>query len=926
VDRSADSHNRMLTSRLTTGRATLRRALTGLRVRLCLLVMLAIVPAFGLILFSAASQRTNAREHAVEDALRTARLAALQQDDIIGDAEQLLSVLAHLPAVQQRDGPACGRIFAEVLLRYPAFTNFWADEPNGNVFCSSNVLTAPYSNVSSPWFVRAITSRSFTVGEYQTGRFSGRPIISMAYPVLGEDGEIHTVLATALDLTWLSRAIAQASLPQGAVLTVIDRDGAVLAHYPGPDRQTGDTPPRAALSTAILAQGEGSAEATDAGGQRRLYGFTSFGSPSTGVYVSVGIPKSAAYAAADSDLRRNLIGLGVVALLALVAAWFGGDLAVLRRVRRLTAAANRLQDGDLSARTNLPHSEGELGRLSRAFDHMAAALQQRDEAVRSSERQYRTLAHHIPNGIVAMFDRDLRFLLADGMGLTTLGRTSAAMEGHTIWEVLPPKTVEVIEPLFRAVFEGTAGDAEVPYGRQMRRVVAVPLRDEDGVIIAGLAITQDITAGKQAEAELRRQRDYLQALHETNMLVLSRLDLDELLMRMLMHAGELVGAPHGLVYLAVPGEDAIESRVGTGNMRASLGIRPQRGVGFIGTVWDRGEPLIVNDYAGWPGRMNKSRAYEIHASVAVPLVLGDQVVGVIGLSHTNAGARFNEGDVQILQRFAETAAIALENARLYRAAQDELAERRRAEAALRESTETLRRTLDDLARSNRDLQQFAYVASHDLQEPLRMVSSYTQLLARRYKGKLGADADDFITYAVDGATRMQRMITDLLAYSRVSTTGKEPSPADCEEILARTLDNLRTAIDESGAVVTHDPLPVVHGDSAQLGQIFQNLIGNALKFHGDVPPWVHVAVEQTADGWTFAVQDHGIGISPEFSDRIFVLFQRLHTRDEYPGTGIGLAICKKVIDRHGGRIWVESEPGAGSTFYFTIPSAVARAA
>jgi light-regulated signal transduction histidine kinase (bacteriophytochrome) len=225
-----------------------------------------------------------------------------------------------------------------------------------------------------------------------------------------------------------------------------------------------------------------------------------------------------------------------------------------------------------------------------------------------------------------------------------------------------------------------------------------------------------------------------------------------------------------------------------------------------------------------------------------------------------------------------------------------------------------------LERSNTELQQFAYVASHDLTEPLRMVVSYLELLSSRAEGKLGEEEREFIGYASDGAQRMQHLIQDLLAYARVDTRGRPLEATDCERVLASVLANLKVAIAESQTVVEHEPLPTVQGDVMQLTQVFQNLIGNAIKFHGPQAPKIHVGARRQDGEWIFHVKDNGIGIDPKNFERIFVLFQRLHTRQEYPGTGMGLAICKKIIERHGGRIWVESKPGEGTTFFFTIPA------
>jgi len=227
--------------------------------------------------------------------------------------------------------------------------------------------------------------------------------------------------------------------------------------------------------------------------------------------------------------------------------------------------------------------------------------------------------------------------------------------------------------------------------------------------------------------------------------------------------------------------------------------------------------------------------------------------------------------------------------------------------------------VEELNRSNEELGQFAYIASHDLQEPLRMVASYTQLLSRRYKGRLDSDADEFIAFAVDGAGRMQRLIQDLLAFSRVGTKGQELLNLSSEEALLQALVNLHGAIAESGAVVTHDPLPAVLADEMQLIQLFQNLVGNAIKYQSPGIPRVHIsAARNGGKQWIFSVKDNGLGIDPQYFERIFGMFQRLHKREEFAGTGIGLAICKKIVERHGGNISVESQPGQGCTFRFAL--------
>jgi PAS domain S-box-containing protein len=328
--------------------------------------------------------------------------------------------------------------------------------------------------------------------------------------------------------------------------------------------------------------------------------------------------------------------------------------------------------------------------------------------------------------------------------------------------------------------------------------------------------------------------------------------------------------------------------------------------GVIRRTLTTGAPVWVEDLATKTDFLRAKLAAEagLHGAFALPISLGSSVLGAIEF-YSREPRRADEWLLELAVGVGRQIGM--------------LMARREAEQELRRAHAELEMKARELARSNDELQQFAYVASHDLQEPLRMVSSYTQLLGRRYADHLDADAREFMGYIVEGAARMKQLIEDLLAYSRVGTRGGDFREVSSEAAFSKALSNLRGAREQSGATITHDALPAVHGDEGQLAQLFQNLVGNALKFRAARPLRIHVSVREAGDEWLFSVADNGIGLDPQYAERIFLMFQRLHNRDEYPGTGIGLAICKKIVDRHGGRIWVDGRPAEGCTFFFTLP-------
>jgi signal transduction histidine kinase len=607
-----------------------------LRVRLLVLVLLAILPALGLVLFTGLEQRENARRDAEASARRVVKLAAASQKQHLEATRQLLATLGLLPQVRPERAEECQALFTNLLQLHPIYANIGALDAEGKLFASALPAPRGLDLGDRVYFKIARDTGRFAVGEFQVGRISGRPTFSMAQP-LKINGRFIGVVFAALDLKWLQQLAARSDLPEGATLTVIDRKGVVLARYQASDNRqdwVGQTITNRPDLAKFLSDGTdttGTFRGLD--GVPRLYASTALnrtaGLPDTHVFV--GIPTTAAFASANRQMAQNLIFLGIVAVLAVTAAWTGGDFFVLRQVRGLVEAAKRLSRGDLAARSGVAPGPGELGQLARSFDDMAGA-----------------------------------------------------MEKHI--------------------------------------------------------------------ADLERAQAELKSLNEQ-------------------------------------------------------------------------------------------------------------------LEH------------RVLERTTE------------------------------------------LRRSNEDLEQFAYVASHDLQEPLRMISSYVALLRQREGAKLDPNSQQFIAFALDGAARMQQLIQDLLAYARVGKQGREFEPVECNEACDAALANLEVAIEKAGATVTRDPLPAVNGDLTLLTQLFQNLVGNALKFRGEAAPTVHLGCERKGGEWEFTVRDHGIGIAPQDFERIFVVFQRLHSREKYPGSGIGLSVCKKIVDRHGGRIWVESKPGRGTTFHFTIPAA-----
>ena len=497
---------------------------------------------------------------------------------------------------------------------------------------------------------------------------------------------------------------------------------------------------------------------------------------------------------------------------------------------------------------------------------------QTDAALRESEERYRRTFELAGSG-VAHIGLDRKFIRVNRRLCEILGYPEHELIGMTGREISHPDDLEVINTQRKRLYAGEIEHVRVEkrYVRKDRSSVWVAFsmvveRDDGGKPLYEIAIFDEITERKRAEAAVLESEERFRSLTQLSSDWYWEQDAEFGLKFMSRRMGEKTG------------------------LDAAAYIGRKR--------WD--QPALNLTEADWAAHRAQLERHEPFRDFEMERqnpAGGTRWIAVSGEPIFDARGRFTG----------------------YRGVGSDITERKQAEAELKRAHNDLAQKADELQRSNAELEQFAYVASHDLQEPLRMVSSYTQLLGKRYGERFDGDAKEFMHYIVDGAARMKQLIEDLLAYSRVGTKGKEFKPVSVEAPLKKAITNLHAAIAESSAAVTWDPLPTVDADEVQLAQLFQNLMGNALKFRGAAVPRLHVSAADQDGDWHITVADNGIGIEPQYYERIFMLFQRLHTMGEYPGTGIGLAICKKVVERHGGRIWVTSTPGEGSQFQFTLP-------
>ncbi|HIK11203.1 MAG TPA: GAF domain-containing protein [Oscillatoriaceae cyanobacterium M33_DOE_052] len=569
------------------------------------------------------------------------------------------------------------------------------------------------------------------------------------------------------------------------------------------------------------------------------------------------------------------------------------------------------------------------------------AQRQASASLQASEALYAGIFNHSAESIFLLDvlpDGKLVWETANAAWEEGMGIPAAAIAGKSLLEVLPPEMAASLENRCRACIAGSGPivyeqTLELRGSTRMWRIILVPIWDTRGRIVKLQGSARDVTEEKRAIAEQLRQTRYRHLLTSIVLKIRSSLDLENILATTVLEVQKTLQAERVFFYLLSPD--------GSGKLvhqEQTPGLSPIAAADLEG-CWPS-EDIEKYCCSGAYAITEISQAefsrphleflhrHEVRSQMTVPVFVRplaqeteeEPAILLWGLLCVQQRHRreWSHWEVDLMKELADQLSIALYQAQL-----------------LEQET----RQSQDLARSNAELEQFAYIASHDLQEPLRTVGSFAQLLERRYQDKLEEKALRYIKFIVDGTTRMQTLVNDLLEYSRVGTRGKPFQMTDCNAVLDEAIANLEGTIRKSGATVQGwrygdsditgghyrrpkavSGLPVVMADSGQLVQLFQNLIGNAIKYsRPDESPLVNVTAQRQEEEWRFRIQDNGIGIDPKHFDRIFQIFQRLHAQDEYSGTGIGLAICQKIIQRHGGRIWVESKPGFGSSFYFTIP-------
>jgi len=868
-----------------------RFSLSSLRFRLLLLVLLAVVPALGLTLYSYTELRRLTAADVREEALRLTRIAANDQEDTIKDTRQLLFALTQLPQVRSTKSAACSEFFARLLSQYPQYALLGVTSRDGDILCSAIPTSGSINLADRDYFQRVLQTRGFATGDYQSDPISGKATLDAGQPVLDEMGQVQAVIFASLDLTWLNKLAAEAQLPEGSTLTVIDRHGIILVRYPDPDKWVGQSMVEAPIVETILAhQGEGTAEAYGVDGIQRLFAFTPlFVAPeSADVYVSIGIPTAVAFAGAESVLVRNLSGLGLVTALALAAAWFGGDAFILRWVNMLVSATRRLTADDLSARVGLPYAQGELGQLAHAFDDMAESLErrvaERDRAeaeLRESQRALSTLMSNLPGMAYRCHNdanRTLEFVSEGCSGLTgyrpselignqrvSYGELIHPDDRESVWNEIQT-SLEEHRP-FQITYRIITATGEEKWAWEQGRGVFSP--EGDLLALEGYAIdaTERVLAHQTLEQRVADRTRELSALYEVMAVTSGSLDLKTVLENSLGPVLMVMGSDVGAIHLLDETKETLRLATWRGvpqHLVTEIDSVPVDG-GLAGWVIEHGEPLVVSSIGNGLRPLLAVPAPSPQAYIGALIRAKGQVLGVLSIVRA-AGQQFKPEEVTLLASIADEVGAAVENARLYQQA-EQLAvvkERERLARELHDSvtqslysltllSEAGRRlaTTGDLNRVEQHLDRLGDISQQALKE-MRLLVYELRPLALRREGLVGA-----LQQRLDAVEKRAGMDARLL------TEGEIELAAPVEEALYR---------------------------------IAQEALNNAMKHAAATSVTVRISTED--DRVTLEIVDNGRGFGPQ---------------DSGAAGGLGLVSMRERAEKLDGTVNVISAPGKGTS-------------
>ncbi|MBF0549372.1 MAG: GAF domain-containing protein [Deltaproteobacteria bacterium] len=907
-----------------------------LRFRLIILILLAIVPALGFMVYTAAEQRRQALSIIREDTQRLARLAAANQDHFIEGARQLLVAIGHMPAVLDGDISSCNTFFAELLPHYPQYANFFAARPNGELFCSATPIPGPINSPDLQWFQEAIRTRDFSLGNYRVGRITNKPGLVLAHPIFQAD-RIQTVVCASLDIAWLNRIVTKTQIPVDGEYILVDRGGTVLAHNPHHQKWVGQNLAQTKLVNTTIDQQDGIIEAPGLDGLNRIYAYAAVRETvkgkAIGLYVIIGTPKAAATDAIDRILAYNLIGLGLVTLLASLVAWSGSNIFVLRRVRSLVAATKRLASGDLSARTNLPHGQGEIGELARSFDEMADTMERQnnkrmeaEEALkkeRDNARNYLEIAEHerkrlknildtIEDG-VCIINQNYEIEYLNPAGVREFG----SIEGRKCFSYFYQRGEICPQCRQQFTLEGEPARWEwnSPTNRKTYEFISVPLEDPEGGLYR-LSLFRDMTDWKRSEAEIKLNESRLQSLLSLSQHQAS--SIHDLLDSVLDEAIVLTGSKVGYIF-----HYDEEKRQFTLHNWSKEAIKecylanPQTiyeldETGMWGEAVRQRKLIVVNDFQA-PNPLKKGYPeghVHLHKFLTIPLFSDGKIVAVVGVG--NKDMDYNDGDVRQLTLLMD--------------AVWKIAEAKKSEQE--------RKKLESQLYHTQKMEAIGMLAggiAHDFNNILASIFGYAELAIEDAQAR--SEGTEFLQEILKAAKRAKELVKQILVLSRQEEQVKQP--VEVSLIVKETMKLLRASLPTSIQIKQEISAQenIILGDPTQIHQVLMNLCTNAAHaMEGDIgtlrvelsdfyldPGSASKYIDLKPGPYLkLVVSDTGHGIGINILDRIFDPF--FTTKPKGKGTGMGLAIVHGIIKNHDGTIRVYSELGRGTTFTILLPA------